>query len=84
MRLLLCAPMFESADPMPDEKIHLPENKTTYLATLYGKALDARNPNPILGDTYADAAVRRIDFDFASLKLPDGGDITLPVRCQAS
>ena len=74
--------MFESTNLMTDEKIHLPANKTTYLATLYGKALDARNPQPILGDTYADAAVRRIDFDFASLKLPDGGDITLPVRAK--
>lgn len=67
---------------MPDEKIHLPADKTTYLATLYGKALDARKPDPILGDTYADAAVRRLEFDFASLKLPDGGDITLPVRAK--
>ena len=74
--------MFESSNPMPDDKIHLPADKTTYLATLYGKALDARNPNSILGDTYADAAVRRIDFDFAGLKLPDGGDITLPVRAK--
>src|SRR5215213_9570373 len=67
---------------MADDQIHLSNDKATYLATLYGKALDARSPNPILGDTFADAAVRQIDFDFTSLKLPNGGDITLPARAR--
>jgi hypothetical protein len=41
-----------------DDNIHLSDDKATYLTTLYGKALDARSPNPTLGDTFADAAVR--------------------------
>jgi len=67
---------------MDDEKVHLPKEYETYLATLYGKALDSRAENPILGDRFADEAVRRIDFDFAKLKLPSGGAITLPMRAK--
>lgn len=36
---------------MNAEKIRLAKDKETYLATLYGKALDASAENPILGDT---------------------------------
>ena len=67
---------------MSSPKIRLTKDKETYLATLYGKALDAASPNPILGDRYAAAAVDRLDVDFKALKLPDGGDITLPMRAR--
>ncbi len=67
---------------MDAEKVHLDKEHETYLSTLYGKALDARAEDPILGDTFADEAVRRIDFDFDKLKLPDGGEITLPIRAK--
>src|SRR4051794_17351788 len=36
------------------------------LATLYGKALDSRAPDPVLGDRYAEESVRRIEYDFAT------------------
>lgn len=49
---------------------------------MYGKALDARTSDPILGDTLADKAVSRLDFDFASLKLPKGASVSLPVRAK--
>lgn len=45
------------------------QEKETLLATLYGRALDARAQRPILGDTLADEVVRRIDYDFARLKV---------------
>jgi O-methyltransferase involved in polyketide biosynthesis len=61
-------------------KIRLAKEHETYLATLYGKALDARAEHPILGDRFAADAVARIDLDFRSLKLPRGGEITLPMR----
>jgi O-methyltransferase involved in polyketide biosynthesis len=67
---------------MAEERVHPSKGNETYLSTLYGKALDSRAPNPILGDTFADQAVRRIDFDFAKLKLPSGGQITLPMRAK--
>lgn len=39
----------------------------TALLTEYCRALDSRSARPILGDPNADATVRRIDHDFASL-----------------
>jgi O-methyltransferase involved in polyketide biosynthesis len=65
---------------MTVQKIRLTKEKETYLATLYGKALDAQAPNVILGDRFAADAVARIDYDFEQLKLPSGGEITLPMR----
>ncbi|HRI62609.1 MAG TPA: class I SAM-dependent methyltransferase [Polyangium sp.] len=63
-------------------KIHLTNDKPTFFATLYGKALDARKPKPILGDRWAAEAVDRIDFNFGSLKLPEGAPISLSVRAK--
>ncbi|MFC4085172.1 class I SAM-dependent methyltransferase [Amycolatopsis samaneae] len=51
------------------EKVHFTEEKATMLATLYGRALDSRLDDPILGDRAADDAVRRIDYDFPKLGL---------------
>ena len=67
---------------MQTEKVRLPNEKGTYLSTLYGKALDNRAEHPILGDKFADEAVRRIDFDFEALHLPQGGAVTLPMRAK--
>jgi O-methyltransferase involved in polyketide biosynthesis len=67
---------------MAAPKIRLPKEKETYLATLYGKALDAAVEHPILGDRFAADAVARIDYDFKELKLPNGGEITLPMRAR--
>jgi O-methyltransferase involved in polyketide biosynthesis len=63
-------------------KVRLTNEHETYLSTLYGKALDSRAENPILGDTFADEVVRRIDFDFEKLHLASGGAITLPMRAK--
>jgi len=65
---------------MEANKVRLTKEKETYLATLYGKALDAAAKHPILGDRFAADAVARIDYDFKELKLPNGGEITLPMR----
>lgn len=65
---------------MATPKIRLTKEKETYLSTLYGKALDAAVVHPILGDRFAAGAVARIDYDFKELKLPNGGEITLPMR----
>jgi O-methyltransferase involved in polyketide biosynthesis len=67
---------------MAAPKIRLTKEKETYLSTLYGKALDATVEQPILGDRLAADAVARIDFDFKELKLPNGGEITLPMRAR--
>jgi O-methyltransferase involved in polyketide biosynthesis len=64
------------------DKIRPSEGKETWLATLYGKALDAGKERSILGDHFAAEAVDRLDYDFAALKLPGGADITLPMRAR--
>ena len=65
---------------MEEEKIRLTKGKETYLATLYGKAIDAALDNPILGDRLAANAVARLDYDFKALKLPNRAEITLAMR----
>jgi O-methyltransferase involved in polyketide biosynthesis len=67
---------------METQKIRLTKEKETYLATLYGKALDATVENSILCDRFAANAIERIDYDFKKLKLPSGGAITLPMRAR--
>jgi O-methyltransferase involved in polyketide biosynthesis len=64
------------------EAVHLTAEKETLLLTLYGKALDSRLPGSILHDTFADDVVHKIDFDFGSLSLPRGGEVSLPVRAK--
>ncbi|MBB5911642.1 methyltransferase (TIGR00027 family) [Nocardia transvalensis] len=41
----------------------------TTLVTLYLRAVESRDPRSILGDTAADEALRRIDYDFGTLKM---------------
>ena len=41
----------------------------TALVTLYGKAMDSRQPDSILGDREADTAIQRLDYDFAKLRM---------------
>jgi O-methyltransferase involved in polyketide biosynthesis len=50
---------------MGSQKVALTGAQETMLATLYGRALDARAADPILGDQLADQIVSRIDDDFA-------------------
>jgi len=56
--------------------------KRTMLITLYGKALDNRKPQPLLGDHFADDAVRLLKLDPKQLKFPEGGEISLPIRAK--
>jgi O-methyltransferase involved in polyketide biosynthesis len=67
---------------MATQKVHLTQEKETLLPTLYGKALDSRIPDSILGDRWADQVVQQLDYDFARLDLPRGGAISLPVRAK--
>lgn len=67
---------------MAVELLPLTDVQKTCLPTLYGKALDARAADPILGDTLADAAVRQLDFDFSTLPVPKSAAISLPIRAK--
>lgn len=49
------------------ERVRLKREQETMLMTLYLHALDARSPQPILGDPYAGPLLERIDYDFSRL-----------------
>lgn len=67
---------------MVGEKVHLTGAKETLLMTLYGKALESRMPQSLLGDHFADAALRKIDYDFARLKVDENLGIGLAIRAK--
>lgn len=52
------------------------------LATLYGRALDARSTEPVLGDTYAAELVERIDYDFDRMRVDPGRAATIAARAR--
>jgi O-methyltransferase involved in polyketide biosynthesis len=49
--------------------VRFTEDQSTNLATLYGRALDARAEHPVLADPTAEDVVRRIDYDFGKFKI---------------
>lgn len=67
---------------MPSEKIHLTKEKETMLITLYSRALQSRSKHPILRDTWAEEAVRRIDYDFKKFLI--GRRSALMIACRAA
>ncbi|MBF8194211.1 class I SAM-dependent methyltransferase [Nonomuraea sp. K274] len=67
---------------MPPEKVHLTEEKATLLATLHGRALDARSPQPILGDELASEVIDRIDHDFAKTGMNAGTGRAVALRAR--
>ena len=56
--------------------------RATLLATLWGRALDARSPTPILNDTMASEAVERIAFDFTKTGLRRGDPAAVALRAR--
>ncbi|TCP54113.1 O-methyltransferase involved in polyketide biosynthesis [Tamaricihabitans halophyticus] len=54
---------------MQTEKITFTEEKETLLGTLYGRAMDSKRTEPILGDSAAMATVERIDYDFSKMRV---------------
>ncbi|WP_435602640.1 class I SAM-dependent methyltransferase [Streptomyces sp. bgisy130] len=67
-------------DPRP--QVHLTEEKETLLATLYGRAVDSRAKDPILGDTTAAETVRRLDYDFGKMRLSPGKAAAVALRAR--
>jgi O-methyltransferase involved in polyketide biosynthesis len=68
---------------MPAEKVRFTEDQSTNLATLYGRALDARTPDPILNDRTAEEAISRIDYDFAKFKMNNDMAVSIASRAKA-
>lgn len=50
------------------------------LATLYGRALDAKSPHPLLNDTMALDVIQKIEFDFGASGLKRGDAVTVALR----
>ncbi|MGD3106385.1 class I SAM-dependent methyltransferase [Streptomyces sp. YGL11-2] len=63
-------------------KVQLTGAKETLLATLYGRAVDSRAKKPILGDTMAVDAVRRLDYDFRKLRMRGGDAAGVALRAR--
>ncbi|MGN9839024.1 class I SAM-dependent methyltransferase [Nonomuraea sp. H19] len=67
---------------MPPEKVHLTEEKATLLATLHGRALDARSGHPILGDDMAAEVIDRIDHDFSKTGMNAALAVSVALRAR--
>lgn len=67
---------------MGREKVTLTKEKETLLITLYGKALESRQPDSLLQDRFADEAVGKIDYDFARLKVDHDLGVGLAIRAK--
>lgn len=67
---------------MEKQRVRFTEEKATMLATLYGRALDSRSPDAILGDRASDEAVRNIDYDFRKLKVGKDAAISICMRAK--
>lgn len=65
------------------ERATLTGTQQTALVTLYAKALESRRPDSILGDHEADRAVRRLDYDFGSLRMRRRDQQSSAVRSKA-
>ena len=63
-------------------RVNLTGERATMLATLYGRALDAGSPSPILGDTMAREAVDAIDLDFTKTGLRRGDAAAVALRAR--
>jgi O-methyltransferase involved in polyketide biosynthesis len=64
------------------EKITLTGTQETMLATLYGRALDSRSPDPVLNDTAAADVVQRIDYDFGKTRVKGTGAVGVAIRAK--
>jgi O-methyltransferase involved in polyketide biosynthesis len=65
---------------MTTEKVSLTREKETLLITLYAKGEESRLPDSLLRDSFAAEAVRKIDYDFAKLKVDRDLMIGLAMR----
>ncbi len=69
---------------MTRERVELRNEQLTLLMTLYLHARDAASATPILGDTYAQAVLDRIDVDLARLDKLRGNQPVIDARARAN
>ena len=67
---------------MNSGRITLTQEKETLLITLFAKAGDSHLPGSLLSDRFAAEAIRRIDYDFAKLKVTRDMMVGLAMRAR--
>lgn len=67
---------------MQTKKVSLSGAEQTLLITLYAKAMESRTPNSLLNDRFADAVVRKLDYDFSKLDLGPNGAVSMALRAK--
>jgi O-methyltransferase involved in polyketide biosynthesis len=67
---------------MTTAKVHFTEEQSTNLATLYGRAIDATRPDPLLGDQTAPEAVAKIDYDFRKFGMTTDMAVSVAARAK--
>ncbi|MQA02028.1 MAG: hypothetical protein GEV07_04660 [Streptosporangiales bacterium] len=56
--------------------------KMTLLATLYARAVESREPRPILGDRIAAEILDKVDYDFTKVRKAAGDRYTVAIRAK--
>ena len=64
------------------ERVALTGTQETLLITLYARALESRSARPILADPWAEAAVERVDHDFAKFHVDRQHQLTISLRAK--
>lgn len=67
---------------MTREKVTFTRERETLLATLYGRALDSRQDDPVLGDRMAEETVSRIDYDFSRIGVGPQEAVSVAIRAR--
>lgn len=67
---------------MYKDKIRLNKEKETLLIPLFSKAMESKKKSPILVDKKAVEIISQIDYDFASLKIPEKTSVMLCLRAK--
>jgi len=67
---------------MATEKVHFTKAKETMLITLYSRASESQKQDPVLRDPWAEEAIRRIDYDFAHLKITRLEPLSVAIRAK--
>ncbi|MET9660187.1 class I SAM-dependent methyltransferase [Streptomyces sp. NPDC006510] len=63
-------------------KVSLTGAAETLLAPLYARALDARSPQPLLGDQTASALIDKLDYDFSRLGMRQSNAVGVALRAR--
>lgn len=67
---------------MTTSKVDFTGVKMTLLATLYCRAIESREPQPILGDRISAEILQQVDYDFSKMRKANGDRYTIVIRAK--